>query len=307
MLTRDAHREAFRRYLRHGTPMRLSFKEEPSTTHYVWRTRRDERVRSSHREFDGHLIAWDDPPEVGHPGHEPNCRCVAIPYVRSRTEYAAHEITTNVTRMVRRWDDADFVGHFYTGGGRAVALREIGHLGEVVDRFSYRDGDEGALRRLSDQIATRAREVVDGPFEYPFGQSYDFEGVAFSHGDAVVRGTFRGRATDRGRIISIMGTIEYTFEDRFTDPLDLRERAAVGRRNRLRLYRALRRLSVRLGIEARPLPDPEEVDPDDVSRLLLAISEVGGTAYEINGAWRSTFRGEVFKNGEVSYYQRRGR
>lgn len=48
-------------------------------THYRWSTSRDERVRSSHRALDGQVFEWAAPPPEGHPGHDWNCRCVAIP------------------------------------------------------------------------------------------------------------------------------------------------------------------------------------------------------------------------------------
>lgn len=48
-------------------------------TRYVWRTVRDERVRSEHAEREGQTFSWDDPPEDGHPGEPINCRCSAEP------------------------------------------------------------------------------------------------------------------------------------------------------------------------------------------------------------------------------------
>ena len=50
------------------------------TTHYVWRTFGDDRVRSSHAARDGQVFSWTNPPEHGHPGSEPNCRCWPEPY-----------------------------------------------------------------------------------------------------------------------------------------------------------------------------------------------------------------------------------
>lgn len=44
-------------------------------TAYFWRTSRDERVRPSHAELEGQRIEWDDPPDVGHPGEDYQCRC----------------------------------------------------------------------------------------------------------------------------------------------------------------------------------------------------------------------------------------
>ncbi|MBD3661803.1 MAG: minor capsid protein, partial [Arenibacter algicola] len=46
---------------------------------YIWRTRGDGKVRSSHADRDGKVFSWDDPPEGGHPGEAPNCRCRAEP------------------------------------------------------------------------------------------------------------------------------------------------------------------------------------------------------------------------------------
>lgn len=44
---------------------------------YIWRTQGDRKVRSSHAERNGKTFSWDDPPEGGHPGEAPNCRCSA--------------------------------------------------------------------------------------------------------------------------------------------------------------------------------------------------------------------------------------
>lgn len=53
--------------------------EEAGVTSYVWQTSGDERVRPTHRENDGKIFRWDKPPKTGHPSHEVNCRCVALP------------------------------------------------------------------------------------------------------------------------------------------------------------------------------------------------------------------------------------
>lgn len=48
---------------------------------YTWSTSQDERVRESHRDLEGQVFDWDSPPEVGHPGEDYQCRCVAIPVI----------------------------------------------------------------------------------------------------------------------------------------------------------------------------------------------------------------------------------
>lgn len=58
---------------------------ETGSTHYIWVTARDERVRASHSALDGKVFAWAEPPVTGareganHPGEAPNCRCRALP------------------------------------------------------------------------------------------------------------------------------------------------------------------------------------------------------------------------------------
>lgn len=48
---------------------------------YIWRTSQDERVRDSHKELDGQEFSWADPPSVGHPGSDYQCRCWAEPVI----------------------------------------------------------------------------------------------------------------------------------------------------------------------------------------------------------------------------------
>jgi SPP1 gp7 family putative phage head morphogenesis protein len=49
---------------------------------YIWATSNDERVRDSHRDKEGKIYSWDDPPaDTGHPGEDFQCRCTAIPYL----------------------------------------------------------------------------------------------------------------------------------------------------------------------------------------------------------------------------------
>ena len=54
---------------------------------YTWLTAGDERVRETHADNDGLVFRWDSPPaETGHPGHDINCRCVAIPMIGSSSD-----------------------------------------------------------------------------------------------------------------------------------------------------------------------------------------------------------------------------
>jgi SPP1 gp7 family putative phage head morphogenesis protein len=54
-------------------------------TRYRWSTSRDERVRPMHRELEGQIFSWSDPPitnpkgDRNHPGRDYQCRCVQVP------------------------------------------------------------------------------------------------------------------------------------------------------------------------------------------------------------------------------------
>lgn len=85
-LERLARRRAFESYLRYGrVPEAKALGDARPTTHYIWRTARDERVRTAHAANEGRVFAWTDPPETGHPGEAHQCRCWAQPYYGNPT------------------------------------------------------------------------------------------------------------------------------------------------------------------------------------------------------------------------------
>jgi SPP1 gp7 family putative phage head morphogenesis protein len=64
--------------------------EYVGSTHYIWHTVQDYRVRKRHKELNGKTFRWKDPPiasEIGqkemryNPGGGPNCRCWAEPII----------------------------------------------------------------------------------------------------------------------------------------------------------------------------------------------------------------------------------
>jgi len=203
----DAYRTAFAAYLRSGMPIRLTLKQAATPGHYVWRTQRDARARATHRANDGHIFSWANPPAMGNPGEDYNCRCEAVPYVPGETEFAYHDFTTSLASSYDRWSNIDFVRHYYFGGGRPVDLLEIGHLREVAEQYAYMDRVDGAFRRLSDQITDKARENGPGFLNYPFEYTYDFGSVQFSHGDGTVSGGFTGIVERRGMMLHISGSV----------------------------------------------------------------------------------------------------
>lgn len=61
--------------------------EHIGSTHFIWRTALDADVRERHRDLEGKVFPWNDPPVAGErgehalPGAIYNCRCVALPIV----------------------------------------------------------------------------------------------------------------------------------------------------------------------------------------------------------------------------------
>lgn len=57
---------------------------------YTWSTSRDDAVRPTHEANEGNDYAWNNPPILtGHPGHDIQCRCTAIPLITQPTAVEA--------------------------------------------------------------------------------------------------------------------------------------------------------------------------------------------------------------------------
>ena len=67
---------------------------------YIWRTAGDDKVRPSHAEREGQVFSWDNPPDGGHPGEAPNCRCTAEDVKDDKCE----KILTELKAAWRRHD-----------------------------------------------------------------------------------------------------------------------------------------------------------------------------------------------------------
>lgn len=58
-----------------------AYQQEAGITHYQWRGAMDARERPTHVAMEGVILAWTDPPPMGHPGADFQCRCVSAPVV----------------------------------------------------------------------------------------------------------------------------------------------------------------------------------------------------------------------------------
>ncbi|MEM6848035.1 MAG: phage minor head protein [Pseudomonadota bacterium] len=256
-------RLAFELYMRYGHRLPRKHEAKRQTGQYVWRTRGDDRVRSSHAANDGRLFSYDDPPPTGHPGEDYGCRCTAELFIPGQTEFLNHTLQGIDVEEGPRWGILDFVQHFYRGRGRQKTLKEIGHLREVAEQHGNRDNGDGALARISRVIIDQARRQAGaGSLSYKGANVYGFSSVSYVHGRSTVTYDFSITVRSVGGMMLIEGLAEYSFSDVLTDPLDLREEASGS---------------------SAPSHDQD----------VQARTDVGGTAYNIVGDWSSVLTANI--------------
>ncbi len=271
-----AYARAFNLYLRKGTPIELSLKaaaQEHPTTQYIWRTRGDGKVRASHAANNGRIFSWDNPPATGHPGEDFNCRCTAESYVRGESEYAYQTLTSAVNDSSPKWKGVDFVRHAAKDGG-AVTLSQIGHLQDIINHYAYVAKEGGVFERINRQVIDKARRSGNGYFTYPFANHYNFRAIAFPYGESTVKGEFRGYVARKDGLMQIDGTVEYFFDDEYTDPIDIRQYLLVG-----------------------------TSDPAATSEFTRYITDGGGAVYAITDQWQTKLHAESKLNENDSRYR----
>ena len=215
IIEQHIYRKAFQNYLRTGAPIMRSIKQDRPTTHYIWRTRRDNRVRSVHADREGQVFSWDNPPEGGHPGEDYGCRCTAEPYVPEVSE-SMRLIMMGVSDTGRRWGNSDFTNHYWNGNGTSVRVRDTGNLRAIVNEYQ-----RIVERNLLGQIADEARENIDHSFQDSFRNVYPMQSTVFSLGDTTIGGIFRGKSNSEKGVLQIQADLSFFLYDEFADPIDL--------------------------------------------------------------------------------------
>ena len=211
------YKHAFEAYMRFGTPIDLSLKQAPPTTHYIWRTRSDGNVRPNHAANDGRIFAWDTPPATGHPGEDYGCRCTAEPYALLIEERIDIEFS-GISDAFYTWNTLNFIQHYFTGEGKAVRVRDTGHLGAITRE--YRRIVIADPTRLPSQIARNARTATDGFLSDIFDNTYGMWDVVFSLGKTRIFRTFFGNTAEKYGTLSFRGNMKFNLDDSFSDPLD---------------------------------------------------------------------------------------
>lgn len=286
IIDQHIYRKAFQEYLRKGTPIMWSIKQDRPTTHYIWRTRNDGKVRSAHAEREGEIFSWDNPPPGGHPGEDYGCRCTAEPYVPEQSEFMSIDLN-NVSNSGSAWSSLNFVRHYYRGSGRGVTVRQTGHLTAIVEQYMSE-----AEERLKQQIAKEARDKRNGSFIYPFGRPYNMTGVVFSIGDTVIGGVFKGFAQENNGILEIEGEFEFYLRDEFADPADIGVEIVDPTKLGEMIYENIHRpldnyLRGRTGL---PASGPEQ------------LGVITGEPYPITDKWSGELRGKIYLDASRSAY-----
>ncbi len=287
-----AYRHAFEAYMRKGTPIGLTLKQARPTTHYIWRTRSDGKVRPSHAANHGKIFAWDSPPPTGHPGEDYGCRCTAEPYT-PKTNERINITLSGISDAGSRWSSRDFVHHYFNGRGRGVTVRQTGHLSSIVAKYRQIVIDNPA--RLPKQIALKAREKKNGSFSDNFYETYKMTDVVFSIGNTTIGGAFSGNSSEKNGILSISGKIGFYLTDEFADPLDIGvEVIDPGRTIYENIHRPLEdRIRQRIN---RSIFDQIRSNKQD--RLGIHT----GDPYPITDDWSGRFEGQIYADASESSF-----
>ncbi len=117
------------------------------------------------------------------------------------------------------WSSEDFVRHYFFGNGEAVAVRETGHLRNVVAEYRRVAVDDPTV--LPAQIANAARKHINRHFDYKFKRTYPMRDIVFSLGNTTIGGRFSGRCKHDLGWLEIDGSLEFYLRDEFRDPVDI--------------------------------------------------------------------------------------
>lgn len=238
---------------------------------YVWRTRKDDKVRPVHADREGQIFTWGNTPDGGHPGEDFGCRCWAESVGIRRTERKAEglrqEVIERIEDVPKKWETKDFREHFKSGNGSKVTLSKIGYLGDVIAK-----SEDRVFPRVEDQVAHKMRQIISGPLIYSTDSSYDFSDVHWVLGNGSVHTRTVGTVERDGNVLSITAIVSYDYSDEITDPLGIRQ-----------LYRGPHRIS--------DLPN------SFLGGLELRATDLAfGKAYAVVGSWKTSLTGSISLN-----------
>lgn len=274
-----AYEKAFQLYLRYGFTKGLELKEDSHpTTHYIWRTSDDDKVRPSHAANEGKLFPWKNPPATGHPGEHYSCRCRAedyyglvdtlIGFQNSQQERVIAAIRQTLENTPK-WLNKHFSLHYYFGEGKGVTLKQVGYLEEIKAYY-----EKVYFQIFIDQFITKAKLAPYGIFVDEFENGYDFEEVIYSYRESTVAGTFYGSIyiSPSGER-KIRGIIKFKYYDEFQDPASIAQSTAM---------------------LVNIIPFIPDITEQELPEIIKYFTKVGGTPYSVTDEWEMEFEERSF-------------
>lgn len=201
------------------------------TTHYIWRTQGDGKVRPEHAANNGKIFAWNDAPSTGHPGEDFHCRCWAEPYAEKLEERAVQFVTNPVHDASPVWTRKEFLDYYRAESRKkrgdaarsdTVTLSRIGHLQRIIDaaKTYVQEGDRSTFSRVARDVFEKARDSgISRP--YRFRNSYEFGFFVWEIGGGTVEGSGLIHVSEKEDFLIVSADINYEFSDVFTDPYDI--------------------------------------------------------------------------------------
>jgi len=171
---------------------------------YIWRTKKDAKVRSSHFDREGKVYSWDKPPPGGHPGEAFGCRCWAEPVFEE-------EMTIEQKREARTMGGGtlDFIDHYFTGNGKRVMLQDLGLAKNFENAPSVRKVTDAFI----DKIIPQAHDGFKARETSATNVTWELSKGLFVVGDS----TFFMEVDCQNGIC----TFTFSIEDEFRNPLDI--------------------------------------------------------------------------------------
>jgi len=162
---------------------------------YIWRTQKDNKVRSSHADRDGKIYDWDDPPPGGHPGEDFGCRCWAEPIEALKEEKKRISKDPFIQWPGKLSIPASFIRYFKGTGNGILTLDQMG----LLDDIKRSSGTEKARTRFREQLRgfIENEMIISQPGTYPlenyFENSYSFHDQSIIIGNGTLGGHFQGK------------------------------------------------------------------------------------------------------------------
>ena len=143
--------------------------------YYIWRTRKDDKVRGKHAEREGKIFNKHIPPEGGNPGEDYNCRCWGEPYKPEKV--AGKPVSVDMSSLDMFKD--------VSPNNKNKALKKYAENDKVTkaNDAGYKKYDNSILteEKFRDIITFLRKNNIEGFTNYPYLDSVGKDTVCTGH------------------------------------------------------------------------------------------------------------------------------